>query len=100
VNPIVLIFPVFAVTIVAEALIARRRGLNIYSAADSLTSMQFGVLSQVVGTFSAIATLAIYAAVWTPSSVFSWSVSEPLTWIFAFVLFDFFFIGSTDLIMR
>jgi sterol desaturase/sphingolipid hydroxylase (fatty acid hydroxylase superfamily) len=91
VNPIVLIFPVFAVTIFAEALIARRRGLNIYSAADSLTSMQFGVLSQVVGTFSAIATLAIYAAVWTPSSMFSWSFSEPLTWIIAFVLFDFFF---------
>jgi alkylglycerol monooxygenase len=91
VNPIVLIFPVFAVTIVVEAFAARRRGLRVYSVSDSLTSIQFGVLSQVVGTFSAIATSAIYLSVWAPSSVFNWSVSEPLTWILAFVLYDFFY---------
>jgi hypothetical protein len=46
VNPIVFAIPVFLASILLEVWVARRRGVKAYDAADALTSLHLGVLSQ------------------------------------------------------
>ena len=60
-NPILYAIPVFLVTILLEAWVARRRGIATYDIPDALTSLHFGVLSQVWGAFTAF----IFIGMWT-----------------------------------
>ena len=60
-NPILFAIPVFLLTIVLEAWWARRRGLAVYDIPDAVTSLHHGVLSQLTGAFTKVATLGIGA---------------------------------------
>jgi len=57
---IVLATPVFLLLIGIECLIGLKRGRNPYRLNDALNSIGLGVMSQIVGVFSALLTVAIY----------------------------------------
>ena len=87
-NPIVYAIPVFMLTIVLEAWIARRRGIAAYDIPDALTSLHLGVLSQPASAFSRVLTLGLYVAVWEQFRTFELSATNPLVWVFALCAYD------------
>lgn len=88
-NPIVFAIPVFLLTILAEAWIAHRRGVAAYDAADALTSLHLGVISQVVGLFTKLAMLGIYSAVWSHWRLATLPDNSVWVWLFALLFYDF-----------
>lgn len=90
-NPIVFAIPVFMLTIVVEAWLARRRGLEIYDSADAVTSLHLGMFSQVAAGFSGLFLVGIYILVWQDFRVFDLSASNLWVWLFALVGYDFFY---------
>ena len=87
-NPIVYAIPVFMLTILLEAWVARRRGVAVYDIPDAITSLHHGLLSQVTNAFTKIATLGIYIAVYEAYRFTEWSMSSIPLWILALVLYD------------
>jgi alkylglycerol monooxygenase len=90
-NPIVYAIPVFMLTIVVEMLLARRRGIATYDAADAITSLHLGMLSQVAAAFSTLFIFGIYVLVWNNFRLFELSASNLLAWLFALIAYDFFY---------
>ena len=60
---IVLATPVFLLLIAVEYLVGVRRGRNTYRLHDALASIGLGILSQIVGVFTKLATLGLYVLV-------------------------------------
>ena len=87
-NPIVYAIPVFMLTILLEAWVARRRGVAVYDIPDAITSLHHGFLSQVTNAFTKSATLGIYIAVYEAYRFTEWSMSSIPLWILALVLYD------------
>lgn len=88
-NPIVFAIPVFMLTIVIEAWVARRRGADAYDIPDAITSLHHGVLSQVSGAFMKLATLGIYALVFDSFRLAKLPADSPWVWIGALIAYDF-----------
>ncbi len=93
-NPIVFAIPVFMLTIVIEAWLARRRGLRVYDIADAITSLHHGVLSQVSGLLVRLAALGIYAAVYERYRATSLSADSVWVWAGALLAYDFCYYWS------
>lgn len=89
IDPIVIAAPVFMASIVVEAVVARLRGRAVYDLADAVTSLHFGVLSQVVGGITKVATFAIYLAVYHAGGARPWPADSVLAWIAALLIYDF-----------
>ena len=87
-NPIVYVIPVFLLTILAEAWAARRRP-GTYDIPDALTSLHFGVLSQVSGAFLKGLNFGVYAAVYSAFHAFELPADEPWVWVLGLLLYDF-----------
>ena len=87
-NPILFAIPVFLLTIVLEAWWARRRGLAVYDIPDAVTSLHHGVLSQLTGAFTKVATLGIYIAVYDTYRLTEWSMGNAWLWVLALILYD------------
>jgi sterol desaturase/sphingolipid hydroxylase (fatty acid hydroxylase superfamily) len=91
-NPIAYAVPVFVLTIMAEAAIARRRGRAAYELRDTAASMLLGLGNLAVGTLSGIALFGIYGAIYRyrlvtlPDSVVALAA--------AFVAYDFCYYWS------
>lgn len=88
VNPIVYAIPVFLMTILVEAWMARRRAMAAYDIPDAITSLQFGVLSQVSAVFSRVFTLGAYVLVYEHARLFELPVEALWVWLFALLLYD------------
>jgi len=88
-NPIVFAIPVFLLTIVLEAWLARRRGKAVYDIPDAMTSLHLGVISQVVGLFTKLAMLGVYAAVHARWRLASLPADSPWVWLAALLAYDF-----------
>jgi sterol desaturase/sphingolipid hydroxylase (fatty acid hydroxylase superfamily) len=86
---IVLATPVFLLLIGIEFLVGLQRGRNTYRLSDALNSIGLGVMSQIVGVFSALLTVAIYVFVFEHVSLWKLSVREPGVWVAGLVLYDF-----------
>ena len=86
---IVLATPVFLLLIGIEFLIGLKRGRNTYRLGDALNSIGLGVMSQIVGVFSALLTVAIYVFAFEHVSLWKLSVREPWVWVAGLVLYDF-----------
>jgi len=86
---IVLATPVFLLLIGIEFLIGLKRGRNTYRLNDALNSIGLGVMSQIVGVFSALLTVAIYVFAFERVSLWQLSVRDPWVWIAGLVLYDF-----------
>ena len=89
VNPIVLAIPVFMASILLEVWVARRRGVPAYDAADALTSLHLGVLSQITGLFVKLAALGIYAAVYEEWRFTTLPMTSVWVWLGALLAYDF-----------
>ncbi len=88
-NPILFAIPVFMLTILLEAWVARRRGQAVYDIPDALTSLHHGILSQVSGLFVKLATLGIYVAVYDAYRATQLPMNNPWIWIGALIAYDF-----------
>ena len=86
---IVLATPVFFLLIGIEFVIGRVRGRDTYRLSDALNSIGLGVMSQIVGVFSALLTVAIYVFAFEHVSLWQLSVREPWVWVAGLVLYDF-----------
>lgn len=85
---IVLATPVFLLLIGVEFLVGWRRGRNTYRLNDALNSIGLGIMSQLVGVFSALLTVAVYTFVYEQASVWELPAGEWWVWLVGLVLYD------------
>lgn len=90
-SPIVYAIPVFMLSILIEAWIAHRRGLRTYELADAITSLHFGVLSQIAGVFTRLLTFGLYILAFDHLRVLTLPANAWWVWVLALVLYDFFY---------
>ncbi len=88
-NPIVYAIPVFMLSIVLEAWVARRRGVKVYDIPDAITSLHHGVISQITGLFMKLATLGIYVLVYDNYRATDLPADNLWVWAGALIAFDF-----------
>lgn len=91
-NPIIYAVPVFLLLMALEFWWSRRRGLQVYRAADTVSSLSLGIVSQLVAVFTSLLMLGIYSAVWQHAALLpEWSLSSPWAWAGALLLYDFLY---------
>ena len=88
-NPIVYAIPVFMLTVVIEAWVARRRGIKVYDIPDALTSLHHGVLSEVTGVLWKLAGLGMYAVVYENFRANDLQADSLAVFLFALLAYDF-----------
>ena len=88
-NPMLVAIPVFMSTILLEAWVAHRRGMAVYNIPDALTSLHFGVLSQVWGAFTALLSFGMYVLVHDHLRFFTLPLASPWVWVGALLFYDF-----------
>ncbi len=85
---IVLATPVFLALIALEFWVGVRRGRNTYRLNDALSSIGLGIMSQLIGVFSGVATLGLYSLVFGALAWRPWPVDALWTWLVALLLYD------------
>jgi sterol desaturase/sphingolipid hydroxylase (fatty acid hydroxylase superfamily) len=85
---IVLATPVFFLLIGIEFAVGLIRGRNTYRLNDTLNSIGLGVLSQLAGVFTTLATLGIYTFVFDTAALWRLPATSVSVWILAVVLYD------------
>lgn len=85
---IVLATPVFLASIAIEFAIGLARGRNTYRMHDALTSIGLGMLSQLVGLFTRVLAIGIYAATYERVALVHLPVSSPAVWVGALLAYD------------
>ncbi|MBL0076089.1 MAG: sterol desaturase family protein [Rhodocyclaceae bacterium] len=88
-NPIIYAIPVFMLTVLIEAGLARRRGLAVYDIPDALTSLHHGVISEVTGVLWKLAGLGTYALVYTNFHATELPADSWLIFVLALLAYDF-----------
>jgi sterol desaturase/sphingolipid hydroxylase (fatty acid hydroxylase superfamily) len=91
VNPIVYAIPVFMVSILLEAWIAHRRGVATYDIPDAITSLNFGILSQVSAVFVRVFTFGIYVWTFETLRLGTLPTDSIWVWVFALIAYDFIY---------
>jgi alkylglycerol monooxygenase len=81
--------PVFFLLIGIELLVAKRRGRRAYASNDAINSIGLGVISQIVGVFSKLLTLGIYAWCVEHLALFTLPTDSLWVWAGALLLYDF-----------
>ena len=81
--------PVFFALIALEMAIGRIRGRSNYRLNDAINSLSLGVMSQVVGLFTRLLAVGIYAAVQSAAAVWQLPAGEWWVWALAIVAYDF-----------
>ena len=81
--------PVFFVLIGLELLVARWRGRSAYASGDAVSSIGLGVISQVVGVFTKLLTLGIYAWCVQHLALFTLPADSLWVWAGALLAYDF-----------
>ncbi|MEC9097795.1 MAG: sterol desaturase family protein, partial [Pseudomonadota bacterium] len=88
---IFLAIPIFFLMICIELVYGYLKGKNNYRLNDTITSINIGLISR----FPTILNLGFqgltFSYVATNMNLFQLPISSPLTWIFAFVLYDFLY---------
>lgn len=85
---IVLATPVFLLLIAVEVVVGLRRGRNTYRLHDALASIGLGILSQIVGVFTKLATLGLYVLVFEHLAPWHLPADAPWVWIAGLLLYD------------
>jgi sterol desaturase/sphingolipid hydroxylase (fatty acid hydroxylase superfamily) len=88
-KTIALATPVFFALIALEFLVGRARGHSNYRLNDALNSLSLGVMSQVVGLFTKLLAVGIYAAVHSVAALWQWPTDQWWTWALAIIVYDF-----------
>jgi alkylglycerol monooxygenase len=90
-NPIAFAVPVFLVAIAAEVIVGHKRSRTVIRFDDALADLACGVTSQGLGVFLKLATLPLYAFVFTHGAVFPLEANSALAWLVGIVGYDFFY---------
>jgi sterol desaturase/sphingolipid hydroxylase (fatty acid hydroxylase superfamily) len=85
---IVLATPIFLLLIGVEYLTGLRRGRNTYRLNDALNSVGLGIMSQLVGLFSALFTVWVYVQVYGHASLWKLPVESAWVWLAGLVFYD------------
>lgn len=88
-NPIIYAVPVFLAMMALEFAIDRRRGAGVYRAADTVSSLSLGILSQLVAVFSKAAAIGVYTVVWQHGAIWPLPADSPWVWVGALLAYDF-----------
>ncbi len=83
--------PFFFVLIAIELVAARLRGRRAYRGNDSINSIGLGVMSQIVGVFTKLLTLGIYAWCVQQVALFALPADSIWVWISGLLLYDFMY---------
>jgi sterol desaturase/sphingolipid hydroxylase (fatty acid hydroxylase superfamily) len=86
---IVLATPVFLLLVAVEWAVLRRQGRHLYRLNDAMNSIGLGVMSQVLGVFSKLFAVGIYALVFDQLALTTLSTSSPWVWLVALLAYDF-----------
>ena len=84
---IVLATPVFLLLIAVEWLVGLARGRNTYRLADALNSIGLGIISQLAGVFTRLATIGIYGLVF--EHVALWRLPADAWWVWLVALLGY-----------
>jgi sterol desaturase/sphingolipid hydroxylase (fatty acid hydroxylase superfamily) len=90
-NPIVYAIPVFLLTIALEWGAARLLKRDVYDLADAISSLQFGVLSQLAGAATKLVSLGVYVLAFGAAHLGVWSTASIPLWVMALLIYDFFY---------
>jgi sterol desaturase/sphingolipid hydroxylase (fatty acid hydroxylase superfamily) len=88
-KTIALATPVFFALIALEMLVGRARGRSNYRLNDAVNSLSLGIMSQVVGLFTRLLAVGIYAAVYSVAAIWQLPAGEWWVWAAAIVAYDF-----------
>lgn len=88
-NALVYAVPIFVALIVIEFLATRYLRRDTYDVHDAVTSMNIGIMSEVVRSTVKLLTVVIYAVLVDQFGAFSFDLKSPWVWILAFFLYDF-----------
>jgi alkylglycerol monooxygenase len=88
---IVLATPVFLLLIAIEYFAGVARGRNTYRAADAMSSIGLGMLSQIAGVFSKALTISIYTALYEDIAIVKLPMDAWWVWVGALVIYDFLY---------
>jgi sterol desaturase/sphingolipid hydroxylase (fatty acid hydroxylase superfamily) len=83
--------PVFTALVTAEFLWGRARRRQTYRLNDTLNSVGLGVMSQVLGVFTKLFSIGIYAWVFNSLALTSLPASSPWVWLLALLGYDFLY---------
>ena len=89
INPIVFAVPVFLLLMVLEYGFSRRLAQPVYRAADTVTSLSLGVISQLVGGFTKLLALGLYTLVYEHAALLRLPADSPWVWLGALLAYDF-----------
>jgi len=81
--------PVFFALIALEYFVGRARGRSNYRLNDAVNSLSLGVMSQVVGLFTKLLVVGIYAAVYSVAALWQLPAEQWWVWVLAIVSYDF-----------
>ena len=88
-RTIALATPVFFALIAIEWLIGRARGRDTFRLNDSINSLSLGVISQVIGLFTKLLVVGIYAWVYQRWALFELPADQWWVWVLGVVIYDF-----------
>ncbi len=90
-NAVLYAFPVFLLLVCLELIWSRVAGKKVYRTADALTSMNIGAISEIVRGLVKTVTFGLYALLELKVGVVDFTAADPLAWVLAFFLYDFFY---------
>ncbi len=93
-NFIVLAVPAFLLLIAAEFVIDRIKGTGVYRLNDAVNSLSCGMVSRLTGLLYKLIPFTLYGLVWQSAALFQFDRSQFWVWIFAFIIYDFFYYWS------
>lgn len=88
-NPILFAIPVFLLTVLIEAAIAARVKPGAYDLADTIGSLNFGVMSQLAGLGTKLLAFGLYVAVYNAAHLAAWPQTSLAVGIVALIFYDF-----------
>lgn len=88
-SPIAYAIPIFMLSILVEYWLSRRRAPGAYDIADGITSLHFGVLSQIAGAFTYLLTIGIYSWTFEHFRFATLPQNEWWVWVSALLFYDF-----------
>ncbi len=90
-SPNILVVPILISLVLIELIISRVMGRSVYNFQDSITSINIGIMSQFINATGAVISAFMYATIEMKYGTFEWDLTNPLTWIFALLTYDFLY---------
>jgi len=90
-NAVLYVFPAFLALIAIELIASRVMGRPVYRLNDAVTSINIGYISEIIRGLVKLVTFGIYGLLEIKVGVINFENNDPLAWILAFIMYDFFY---------